>query len=824
MNRSREMNPTRRIVPRGPLLLIFATSMVCLADAADAQDRFDASTLDAPVRIGITGHYRIGCWTMVRSQEPGARSQEAGGSGQGAGQGSEHGSWAVETVDGAGVHVSYVQPKSADQQHLVGYAIPGSEAAPLVIRWIGQDPVRSGQRGRSGEANDPIRRGEAIVTTRFPELATPSQGPSVVPLRMPWIVALGNPLGVETIGANELLDRGAQVAVSRPTDAAELPNSVLGYDGVDLMLINASGADLLRSLSPRQRTAIQQWVLGGGHLFVTLGESVTQLAQAAPWLFELLPLHTGELATTLMDPSALETFTSSQTRLQPFRGVALPPEIGRTLITGRTNRRVSTPFASRYVVGLGRVTAIAADLDDNGFAQWPNRLSLITQLTDGILVLDDQATTAINRVTGFDDLAGQAKATLDRFTIRSSVNFSLIALLLIGLAALIGPLDFLLINRLLGRPLLGWLTLPIVVIGLSAALIAQARPTDRLTRPADGSAEAGVAPESGVAARKNSESAVSNPARLALAECNRLEIVDIDSVHGIGRGFAWSYLYSHPARRLDVQVSAGGVPQLIDGLPEQMVTAPFGYPGPSFGGIQIAGEDARLPAYRVVMQRRLDKPAVSHGGDFAITSAVRQLPIAPRSSRSLATRFRFRPNLSADVTISRRPGSELLEGSLVNPLPVDLLDGMLIYRNWVYLLPTRFRAGGQVASLEGLRQKNFRWQLSRQKALESATQHEPWDPSDFDSPARLAEMLMFHEAVGGSRYTQLRHEPLSFWDLTHLLTSDRCMLVGRLAQPLSQLTVSASSAESDTEAGGGQTLAGESLSMIRLVLPVVASP
>ena len=47
----------------------------------------------------------------------------------------------------------------------------------------------------------------------------------------------------------------------------------------------------------------------------------------------------------------------------------------------------------------------------------------------------------------------------------------------------------------------------------------------------------------------------------------------------------------------------------------------------------------------------------------------------------------FAPNLVNQDSISRRSGSELLQGKLANPLDVDILDGMLIYGNWIYVLP-----------------------------------------------------------------------------------------------------------------------------------------
>ena len=93
----------------------------------------------------------------------------------------------------------------------------------------------------------------------------------MIPLSMPWIVTIGDPLGIDELGANKLLDRGASVAVSQPQTGAALPDSTLGYSGVDLIMINASGGDLLRQLNPNQQEAIVRWVESGGRLLLTLG-------------------------------------------------------------------------------------------------------------------------------------------------------------------------------------------------------------------------------------------------------------------------------------------------------------------------------------------------------------------------------------------------------------------------------------------------------------------------------------------------------------------------------------------------------------------------
>lgn len=710
----------------------------------------------APVTVGINGHYRVGSWTAVRWPEAAGRTADDRVS--------------IETLDGDGTRVIYRQPRegftAAQRGARRGYAIAGSEAAPLVIR---------------DESN-------VLISTRFPERGSPSRGPAMVPLGMPWIVALGDPMGIDQIGVNELLDRGASVAVSQPRRAVALPDSVLGYDGVDLLVINSSGRALLGALNEKQSGAIVDWVLGGGQLLITLGESAPALLETAPWLYRLLPLSAEELVISTMNPSGLETFTSSQTRLEPFAGVELPREAGWTLVTGRTTRRVSVPLAARYHAGFGQVTAIAADLENPPLADWPERMALITRLTGTLLESAEQRRLSARRTTGFNDLAGQMRATLDRFEVKRSVPFSVIALIVIGWIAVIGPLDYWVLNRVLGRPLLGWLSFPLMAIGLSVLLVFAARPaTPAEGQPGDREATA--------------------------VRYNRVEVVDIDTAENVGRGFAWSHLYSHPARRVAMDVSGGEVLRRVSERVDMMLTTPLGFADAAFGGIEIAGEDARLPPYTVAMR-----------DGTTLRGTIEGLPLAPRSSKSLATRYRFQPQLSAENVIERRPGSELLQGELVNPLPVDLLDGMLIYRNWVYLLPTRFPAGGRIASLDSLRQKNFRWQLTRQKALESATETEAWDAAQYDAPGRVMEMLMFHQAAGGTRYTGLRHEPLSFLDLSDLLSDDRCLLVGRLAEPATEVQLSEASgsglADASSEAGA------DTLTMIRVMLPVqtVRSP
>jgi hypothetical protein len=117
-------------------------------------------------------------------------------------------------------------------------------------------------------------------------------------------------------------------------------------------------------------------------------------------------------------------------------------------------------------------------------------------------------------------------------------------------------------------------------------------------------------------------------------------------------------------------------------------------------------------------------------------------------------------------------------------LQVDLLDAVLVYGNWCYLLPTRFRAGQTIASIDSLRQKNFRWHLSKREIADNASKLALWDVEMHDDWMRLTEMLMFESSAGGRDYTGLEHRPLRELDLTYALAFGDAILYGRLAEPI----------------------------------------
>lgn len=749
---------------------VWCLGMASSAFAQSSQATAATAVSRSRVIVGINGHYRVGRNTTVRLDSEFANQLQE--------QSIRREQLRVETLDGDGVRVRYdtypIEDSAIDLSTDLAYVVPGSEAAPLTIR-------KTDDQGGS----------QTLINTRFPTVGVPNRGPAMIPPSMPWMVSIGDPLGIDEIGlSNVLVDKVARIAVSQIDRGELLPTHWWGYDGVDLVLINAAGLSVLEQLSDAQAEALTRWVKNGGRVIVCLGQSAKTLADAAPWLVEWLPLE--QVEVTRLDPAAFETFTSSQTPLEVFEGVRLPRREGRVLLTGRTTARVTAVLAAEYVVGFGRATVIAADLEQPQFAEWPERLTLITRIVGGLFDDPDRRGTAVESSTVFHDLAGQMRGVLDQFPIKPGFSFAVASLLLMLLIAAVGPLDYLLINRVLGRPLLGWLSFPLIAIALSIVLVMQSAPQ----------------------VQNESEAEQDAVGASTLLRANQVQFVDLDVIGGAGRGFAWSYLYSHEPVELDVSYfPPAGLAELRDqeNAPIDGIVYPMGYPGREFGGVQLADENTVLPPYEI-HSRLADGDAPS-----GVRANVTGMTIASRSSKSIAAELSFKVDLQREVEVVRRPGSELLRGEFVNPLPVDLLDGMLIYTNRVYLLPTRVPAGGSVPSLSDVRQKNFRWRLTRKYSTEeNSSETTPWSAGDFTNSKRVAEMLMFHRAAGGELYTGLRHDALNRLDLSEILVDDRCILIGRTEEPLFDLVVQDKSQPDSTPLRPQ----GQNLSMIRVVLPV----
>jgi hypothetical protein len=188
-------------------------------------------------------------------------------------------------------------------------------------------------------------------------------------------------------------------------------------------------------------------------------------------------------------------------------------------------------------------------------------------------------------------------------------------------------------------------------------------------------------------------------------------------------------------------------------------------------------------------------------------SAIREMPVQTGSTKSLSAQWWASWESQASAELAARSDG-LLEGRVVNPLPIPLTECMVYYDTWAYRVESSLPPGGS-ASL-GSRPLDLEWRLTRRRLVAANSVSSPWDQTTLDAP-RILEILMFYQAAGGRNYTQLAHRYHGRLDLSDHLRSGRAVLVGRGETPASQLLRDGESLEGQCE---------QRWSFYRIVFPV----
>src|SRR5690606_37580749 len=111
----------------------------------------------------------------------------------------------------------------------------------------------------------------------------------------------------------------------------------------------------------------------------------------------------------------------------------------------------------------------------------------------------------------------------------------------------------------------------------------------------------------------------------------------------LGRGMSLTHVASPTAARVDFDAAvapvlsvasdepATGGTQGAEGRMARPLTGPYGFPGSTFGGISIAGENRSLPPYTIALTS--DAADFFRGGEGALAGGPRGFPIAPAGSK-----------------------------------------------------------------------------------------------------------------------------------------------------------------------------------------------
>ncbi len=595
-----------------------------------------------------------------------------------------------------------------------------------------------------------------------------------VPALRPLIVSVGE-AGVEDAIALRQANPTQEDVVARLTHPEQLPDRWYGYEGVEAVVLSTSRPEVFENLATDgdRVNALDRWVRLGGRLVLSVGAEGKQvLAPGAP----LARFAPGRLAGMVSLPRlvALETFAGGSTPLpeptpqQPLRVPRL--EVAEGVVEAR---EADLPLVVRSARGFGQVLFVAVDLDRPPLSNWKDRRLVMAKLLDLPVVRRDEKEQDFSVMHfGYDDLSGQLRGALDRFRGVRVVPFGLVAAAVVAYIVLIGPGDYFFVKRVLRRMELTWITFPTIVVAVSLGAYAAAHWL------------------------KGGE-----------LQVNQADVVDVDVTTGQVRGTTWFNLYSPQVDRFDLALAPRPAFALAgsgasDDAAAETLLGWLGLPGRALGGMnaRTAGPPLWTDAY--AFSPTLD--------------ALDDVPIQAWSTKSFTARWQATAPPPLAVELTETDGAPT--GTIRNRLDVPLTDCLLAYGGWAYRLGDL--APGETFTLasEAPRSELRTVLTGRRYVQEEETLRQrvtPYDRGSVD-PEYILNAMLFHEAAGGTRYTDLSNTYQSFLDLSSLLKTDRAVLIAHIhedGEPRRAADVLRS----------GRPIAGpddRSVSIYRFVLPV----
>ncbi|MDA0284692.1 MAG: hypothetical protein O3B86_15195, partial [Planctomycetota bacterium] len=590
------------------------------------------------------------------------------------------------------------------------------------------------------------------------------------------------------------------IHAAQMTATSEFPDHPRALSAVSMVVLSGKF-----DLTSQQSAALCHWVRNGGSVVVVAGTRIEELESSpiSDWVLD----GRSVTASSLSDLSGLEAFARSSFRIPivaRIRGSLIGIKDGIDLVTG-----IEGPLLTRSAYGFGRITILGVDLDRPPLSRWRALDSFVAAIAD-LPAADISQESKDQRIshTGITELATQFQIGME--TVPQVGERSTLTVLAMVLAFLlvIGPLDYLLVHRLLKKPGLTWLTFPAIVV--AAGLLA--------------SSAAGGA----------------NGHEIRSKIC---ELIDLDNVTGFTRQTVWSTAYSPEHRRYGVKIKhdravlRGAEPRAAKGSKLAAKDAPnsttaangtgwlswVAAPESNFGGLyRASGLNLGGSSYRY-----------SEG-----LSGFENLPIAAASDRIFASTATWTESTDLFDSALKQAGTGHLsrESKFTHHLPAAIDDWLLVYGNRVYfhdyrggdLLGSSAIEPGVVwsatgATTGGRELRSFltgsTFQRTGRKRLHGSKGDEEFEFSQVDWNRRetdlqvILRMITFFEIAGGQEYTRLSNHALSGLELSSILPLDRAVLIGRL-----NLTGAA------VELDGQPLKADQQESFVRVVLTVDDAP
>jgi hypothetical protein len=763
----------RRAAAALPVIVLLCLP-ACRAQGADPSGAAQATT---DIRVGLAGAFKVGRWTPL---EVVAQSAPTAGY-----------RLEVDAPDPDGSAVTYrSEPFSpgaasgAESPRLELLFKMGRLDGTLRVRVLDGDRTLTSKALRvsadaEAEVRAPFRQSIFLVANVQAARKSPATGKSDVIGRL---LSAGNetasgPAGSATRTWTEVVDIDSFAALPTRADA---------YDSFDAVLLMGRF-----DLDAAHSRALEQWVRGGGHLVISVGPGGNDFAKGSPELAAWLPVEI-QGTVKLRDLSPIESYCRQSSRIMGASDEALDAAKlhaagGQELIPS-----LAGPLLCRAALGLGRVTVFGLDLNTPQLANWSAAPDLAQRLFDVGEIQSRHTQIISNRLTqtGITELGTQLDASLDEFPSVSRITIWHVMGLLAALVLVVGPLDFLLVHRVLRRPELTWVTFPLLALVAAGCTLYW-----------------------------------SSDAKGKQVLLNQLDVLDVDAGSGLVSNHSYSLIYSPDNRRYNVTAEsdssrlrvnpAGGAALAKSDVSKSGGAEPgaprigwHGRPEATFGGMyRTGGVEISRPAY-----------AASAG-----CRELEELPIAVWSTKNLEAEWSVqKPGLVESQLESRGLGH--LGGSLRHHFPEPIEDWIVAFGHQVFrprldppepLLPevpwvpqsaSQRELGGY---LTGATQTVVESRIGKLEELR--TEHADYDPLN-RNPLDVLRMLTFHNEAGGALYTGLGNGALRQFDWSPLLDLNRAVLIGRIRRPLTRWKVDGEAVDPD-----------QGFAFVRILLPVKAT-
>ena len=681
---------------RLPALLILA--LLC-ASTAVADDGISIAKL----RVGFGGNYRVGFWTPAEVTLRGG-SQSA------------KGRLSLSLPDGDGIRTQImtepIELPAGGELRVTSCVKFGNLQSTLTVAFADREHTWTKKSFQAGGSDDSVEFHKASPSTQS------------------LVLVLGTSIGVED-AIGRARDEIEQTNVVGLSDASQLPEDWLGYEGVDKLVIGPAPPGLKTALADgsTRLAALDRWVAEGGRLVLAAGTENERYLSADSPLARFLPGKFEEVVA-LNRTTAVEMFGGVPLRWP--RGQRRALQVARlTGIDGHVDLgEGELPLIVRSAFGFGEVTFSAIDFSRPPLSDWAGRKLVIKKLMGerGKTAREGDLPPPATQL-GLVDLSAQLRGTLDQFRGISLAPFWAVALLAAIYIAIVGPIDFLLLKTLLRRMELTWITFPCVVLAFCGGIY-------------------------WTAGRLKSD-------RVSV---NQIDLVDIELATGRTRGTTWFNLFSPETTTYNLSLR----PQVAkpQSHPPEIELSWQGLPGNVLGGMEhpLAASSGVSKAYQFSADR----------------SQLSDVPVPIWSSKSFVGRWQAEagPLIDADLTSGR---DEVVEGTLVNRLDAPLVRCLLVAGRWAWQIdelvpgrPLRVRPGEQRDLVALLKDFRLVREGDRDDLIQMAT---PYDPASFN-PRSILQQMMFYDAANGRNYTGLLNRYQQYIDLSDHLELGQAILWG----------------------------------------------